>query len=371
LSTIGQGGKHRNDDYLQTADQGAADPVSQSLAASLLEALGQPAIFVGRDDRILFANSDAQTVLGGDFQGRHLAIAMRTPSLLAAVSQCLSNGTRAEIRHAVPLGARDQVYRVTVTPVQGAGLDGVLCLMHDITAAEEASLMRRDFVANVSHELKTPLTALMGFIETLRGPARNDPAAQERFLSIMDREASRMNRLVHDLLQLSRVEAEERIRPSEQVDLVGLVQMTLATLRPAADAARVALQFDPVAEPSAVVGDPDQLTQVFHNLIENAVKYGRPDTVVKVNFRADEFADVPMVRVDVRDHGDGIDPIHLPRLTERFYRVDAHRSRERGGTGLGLAIVKHIVQRHRGRLVIDSTPGKGSMFSVLLPRAAP
>lgn len=338
------------------------------LAASILEALGQPALIVGRDDRIVFANTAAQDLLGTGLSGRHHAMAMRSPAVLAAIADCLVAGTVAEVRHVVPLGARDQVFRVTISSVEGAGIDGALCLMQDITAAEEASQMRRDFVANVSHELKTPLTALMGFIETLRGPARNDSAAQERFLGIMDREAGRMNRLVRDLLQLSRVEAEERIRPVTPVDLVALIQMTLATLRPVALAARVDLALDAPQGDIVIPGDPDQLTQVFHNLVENAIKYGRADSIVAITLVPQDDTLQSMVRVDVSDQGDGIPAIHLPRLTERFYRADTHRSREKGGTGLGLAIVKHIVQRHRGRLLIDSKVGQGSTFSVLLPR---
>jgi two-component system, OmpR family, phosphate regulon sensor histidine kinase PhoR len=342
--------------------------VPQRLAASILEAIDHPALIVGPDQRILFSNAAAKKVLGGGIDGRHHAMALRTPSVLTAIAQCLASRDRAEARHAVPLGTRDQVFRVAVSFVEGADVEGALCILQDITATEEASQMRRDFVANVSHELKTPLTALMGFIETLRGPARNDPAAQERFLAIMDREAGRMNRLVRDLLQLSRVEAEERIRPSDPVDLTLLIQMTIATLRPQAEAAGVDVVFDPPAQKMIVPGDPDQLTQVFHNLIENGIKYGAPQTMVDVSMSDADGPVGPMVRVDVKDRGEGIPAIHLPRLTERFYRVDAHRSRERGGTGLGLAIVKHIVQRHRGRLVIASVEGQGSTFSVLLPR---
>jgi two-component system, OmpR family, phosphate regulon sensor histidine kinase PhoR len=345
--------------------------VPQRLAASILEALGHPALIVGRDERILFANQAANDVLGPSIEGRHHAMALRTPAVLSAIAQCLATRERAEARHSVPLGIRDQVFRVSVSSVEGAEVDGALCIMQDITATEEASQMRRDFVANVSHELKTPLTALMGFIETLRGPARNDPAAQDRFLGIMDREAGRMNRLVRDLLQLSRVEAEERIRPSEPVDLASLIQMTVATLRPMSRAAEIDVQFEPPAEKLVIPGDADQLTQVFHNLIENGIKYGAPQTAVRVAISQAQGQGGPIVRVDVMDEGDGIPAIHLPRLTERFYRVDAHRSRERGGTGLGLAIVKHIVQRHRGRLLIDSTVGEGSTFSVLLPADLP
>ncbi len=343
----------------------------QRLAASILEALGHPALIVGQDERILYANQAANDVLGPAIEGRHHAMALRTPAVLAAIAQCLATRERAEARHAVPLGTRDQVFRVSVSSVEGSEVDGALCIMQDITATEEASQMRRDFVANVSHELKTPLTALMGFIETLRGPARNDPAAQDRFLGIMDREAGRMNRLVRDLLQLSRVEAEERIRPADPVDLASLIQMTVATLRPMSRAAGIDVQFEMPAEKPVIPGDPDQLTQVFHNLIENGIKYGAPQTAVRIVLSAAEGPNGALVRIDVIDEGDGIPAIHLPRLTERFYRVDAHRSRERGGTGLGLAIVKHIVQRHRGRLLIDSTVGEGSTFSVLLPAGLP
>jgi two-component system phosphate regulon sensor histidine kinase PhoR len=233
---------------------------------------------------------------------------------------------------------------------------------------ERATNIRRDFVANVSHELRTPLTALIGFIETLKGPARDDAAARMRFLTIMEREAGRMNRLVRDLLHLSRVEAEERIRPREKIDVVGIVNMAVATLRPLAQASEVVIEVA-VAEPCELPGDPDQLTQVFNNLIENAIKYGGAGKTVHIRFSTEGSLRGPVLRVDVVDQGEGIDQVHLPRLTERFYRVDSHRSREQGGTGLGLAIVKHIVSRHRGWFKVDSVVGQGSTFSVLLPLA--
>jgi two-component system phosphate regulon sensor histidine kinase PhoR len=212
----------------------------------------------------------------------------------------------------------------------------------------------------------------VGFIETLRGAARDDPVARERFLAIMDREAGRMIRLVNDLLSLSRVEAEEHRRPSDRVDLAGLLRGVIQTHADAADAAGVAVSLTVAPEAAAVIGDPDQLAQVFHNLTENALKYGsaggRVDIVADYILREPKIQG-PAVAVTVADTGEGIDPLHLPRLTERFYRVDSHRSREKGGTGLGLAIVKHIVNRHRGRLRIESEPGKGSRFIVILPAA--
>ncbi|MDO5530306.1 MAG: ATP-binding protein, partial [Paracoccus sp. (in: a-proteobacteria)] len=223
---------------------------------------------------------------------------------------------------------------------------------------------------NVSHELRTPLTALMGFIETLRGPARNDENARDEFLSIMEREASRMNRLVHDLLSLSRVESEERRRPAQSLDLTALVQGVIETLTPHARSRGVEIAFDASAGAVMLPGDPDQLAQVFHNLIENATKYGAAGKEVTITITRIEREPVlrgPAWAVAVTDRGEGIDPIHLPRLTERFYRVDTHRSRQQGGTGLGLAIVKHIINRHRGRLRIESEPGKGASFTVILP----
>ena len=237
---------------------------------------------------------------------------------------------------------------------------------------EQVGQMRRDFVANVSHELRTPLTALLGFIETLKGAARDDPAARERFLTIMEREAERMNRLVRDLLQLTRVEAEERVRPTETLDIVApLTQVVTATLRQMADSAGVTIDSDRRAGGrSCVAADADQMTQVFQQPDRECgeIRRAGPDGDDRVAPEArNRSLRGPAVRIDVTDQGEGIDPMHLPRLTERFYRVDSHRSREKGGTGLGLAIVKHIVNRHRGRLLIDSEKGKGSTFSVILP----
>ena len=215
------------------------------------------------------------------------------------------------------------------------------------------------------------LRALLGFIETLRGAARDDAAARERFLSIMAREAERMNRLVADLLSLTRVESEERVRPTAPVDLAALVRSAAASLRPVAEAAGVEIELTGTVEPLTAPGDADQLTQVLTNLIENALKYGGPGPVtVSLSAQSrDPVLKRAVARIDVIDRGEGIDDLHLPRLTERFYRVDSHRSREKGGTGLGLAIVKHIVNRHRGRLKIESRKGEGSRFTVLLPRS--
>jgi len=216
--------------------------------------------------------------------------------------------------------------------------------------------------------LRTPLTALLGFIETLRGPAKDDQAAQSRFLEIMEREANRMSRLIRDLLSLSRVESEARVRPTDTVDIANVLTSASTTLGPLATENDITIQITGAEDVVNVQGDGDQLLQIFTNLLENAIKYGgtRVDVSLSVLERSSSLR-AKAVRIEVRDDGDGIDPLQVPRLTERFYRVDSHRSREIGGTGLGLAIVKHIVNRHRGRLRIASEVGTGTAIVVLLP----
>ncbi|MCR8726389.1 ATP-binding protein [Frigidibacter sp. ROC022] len=341
---------------------------------AVIKALPLPAVLVDTAGRVAVANAGADALFGIDLTGRHHVAVLRQPDLLDSVDRVLSRGEGAEVRYRVRRGQSDQVFRVTVTPAGEGPPNAALLVFEDATPVEAAGQMRRDFVANVSHELKTPLTAVLGFIETLRSTARDDPQARERFLGIMEREAKRMNRLVSDLLSLSRVEDEERMRPRQTVDLAPLLRRTLATLKAVIEQAGSEIEIIEPGEPLPVPGDPDQLQQVMANLIENALKYGRPRGKVTVRLCLpvqDDALGRPAARIEVEDQGEGIDPIHLPRLTERFYRVDAHRSRSAGGTGLGLAIVKHIVNRHRGRLAIDSKPGEGSRFSILLPAADP
>jgi two-component system phosphate regulon sensor histidine kinase PhoR len=337
---------------------------------AMLKGLPLPAIIIGANEKMRAMNAQAEVLLGAGALDRHHAMTLRQPEVQAALAAALQNGRPGQARHIVQGPSRDQVYRVTVTPLPGEA--GVMCVFEDLTEAEQMGQMRRDFVANVSHELRSPLTALLGFIETLKGAAKDDAAARDRFLTIMEREAGRMNRLIQDLLHLSRVEADERVRPTQRIDLRDIVQSTMASLRPLSQSSGVEVRLDCAdgvgAEPWVVPGDADQLTQVFQNLIENAVKYGGGGGSVTVRITPDQLPKSAAVRIEVIDQGAGIDPIHIPRLTERFYRVDGHRSREQGGTGLGLAIVKHIVQRHRGRLFIDSAPGKGSTFRVILPK---
>ena len=336
----------------------------------LVNAFPLTSVLIGPNERIIAANQPAKDLFSSECIGQHFISVLRQPNVLDAIEAVMVRGQRIETRYLGRLGGRDTTYRVYAAPVEAPKGPAVLLTFEDLTDIEEAGKMRRDFVANVSHELKTPLTALLGFVETLKGPAKNDPKAQDRFLSIMEREATRMHQLVQDLLSLSRVEEHERVRPTESVDLVALTQSVRSSLAPVANAADVEITLAAPEQPVFVHGDTNQLRQVLTNLIENAIKYGGAHNTVDV--RITEPTHQILLRgmgvtISVTDHGDGIAEHHIPRLTERFYRVDSHRSREVGGTGLGLAIVKHIINRHRGRLRIDSEIGQGTVFTAILP----
>jgi two-component system phosphate regulon sensor histidine kinase PhoR len=330
-----------------------------------IEGVPLPALVIDPGERVAAANAAARGWLGEGTAGRPLAMVLRAPRLLEAVGEALRGAGTQECRFVLTREGSEETWTARVST---QGSLGALCVFRDVSEEEQAERMRREFVANVSHELRTPLTALMGFIETLQGPARDDPGARARFLGIMAREAGRMNRLVRDLLQLSRVEAEERVRPRDPVDLGQVLAAVRSTLRPVAETLGSQVALTLPEGPLVVAGDHDQLMQVFTNLVENALKYGAPGQEVRVTVTAEDTLRGRAWAVEVADRGEGIEAVHLPRLTERFYRVDSHRSREKGGTGLGLAIVKHIVQRHRGSLRIDSVRGEGSRFTVVLPQ---
>lgn len=353
--------------------------VESAMAANeaILSNLPDPLLLLDGKRRILRANPAAEALLGGELAGRDLVSVLRQPDLLSAVDQALA-GQRAE---AVDFDLPGPVEQHLIAHVVGLEMPAVegpaaVVALHDLTAIHRAERMRADFVANASHELRTPLASLLGFVETLRGPARDDPAALQSFLPIMHEQAQRMTRLVEDLLSLSRIELREHSPPSGRVDLARTLDAVARGLALRAKDRGMRLDLDLAGCP-AVLGEEDELTQVFQNLIDNAIKYGRDDSVVRVLRRLgdaeeDAFArrlGVPCLAVAVHDEGEGIPREHLSRLTERFYRVDTARSRKLGGTGLGLAIVKHIVNRHRGLLRIESIAGEGSVFTVYLPLA--
>ncbi len=344
-------------------------------AQAVVDGLPDPLIAVDRQRRIVRTNLAAGALLGPVGAERDLSTVLRYPQLLSAIDALLVTGLDGNFAGAeqsavefVLAGPPEIDVVAHLRRLPRAAADGSLALivLHDTTAQRRAERMRADFVANASHELKTPIAGLAGFIETLRGPARDDTAARERFLGIMAEQADRMRRLVDDLLMLSRIEQHEHARPDREIDLESVLRGVLDLLQLKASARNVGIELAVAAGLPRAVGDHDELTIVFQNLIDNALKYAKPATVVRVT--ADQVGP-RRVAVAVSDEGDGIPAAHLPRLTERFYRVDTARSRQLGGTGLGLAIVKHVVNRHRGRLDIQSTPGKGSTFTVTLPAA--
>jgi two-component system, OmpR family, phosphate regulon sensor histidine kinase PhoR len=331
-----------------------------------IEALGDPALLVGAKMRVIAANRPAQNLFGDRLAGEDLRLVLRHPAVLDAVREAIAAGgpVGGEVSG---LGGPDGAYRIRAV---GAGGGRLLLTFSDITQTRLTERMRVDFVANASHELRTPLATLAGFIETLQGPAADDEPARRRFLEIMSREAARMSRLIDDLLSLSRIELDKYVRPQAALDLPPVIADVGKTLAMRLEADERPLQIELAPELPSVIADRDQILQVLHNLVSNALKYGRSGTPIIVAVEVQPAVGArtePMVCISVRDQGEGIAPEHLPRLTERFYRVDTSRSRSMGGTGLGLAIAKHIVERHRGTLDISSAPGEGTRIAFTLP----
>lgn len=354
---------------VQTENESAeAEPVERRV----LDELPDPVILLDGSRHVVYANRTARESFNIAETGRDLAASLRHPAVLDAVDAALagdaSDAVEFEVAAGVPL-----VFEVKVAAIPGSN-DGdgarAVVLLHDVTGVKRVDEVRADFVANVSHELRSPLAALAGFIETLSGPARDDPAAREKFLGIMDNEARRMTRLIEDLLSLSRVEANEHVRPEDEIDIGAVIGEVAETYASRRGGSGNVIDVDLPDDLPGVLGDRDQLSQVFRNLIDNALKYGGPGNPVRIAARpVDRMPESGArgVAVSVRDQGDGIPAVHVPRLTERFYRVDKGRSRALGGTGLGLAIVKHIVSRHRGHILIESAPESGSTFTVTVP----
>lgn len=333
--------------------------------AGILAALPEPVLAVGADDRIICANAPAKALFPTLRNGVPLARHLRSPDVLDAIAQARASHETARTSwlERVPV---ERLFEVSVAPIERLDCGQVVIVyLREISETRSFERMRVDFIANASHELRTPLASLLGFVETLQGPARNDEKARGRFLALMREQAQRMARLVDDLLSLSRIEQHLHLRPKAPVDLTMVLRHIADTLSPLAHETKVDLVLT-LDEPVIVPGDRDELMRVAENLIENAIKYGASEAI-------DRRVEIIAKRIGsqgamiVRDHGPGIAPEHLPRLTERFYRVDAGLSRAKGGTGLGLALVKHVVARHRGRLTIESTQGTQTSFQVLLP----
>lgn len=342
--------------------------VEAELAGSnyLLARLPDPVLLVNGRRRVARINAAARELFGADVLRRDLATVLRNADVLNATEVVLKGGAGqvAEFRLSMPVTRH---FRTRVEPLPDHSEDGFAALltMTDLTDVRRVEQMRADFVANASHELRTPLSTLIGFIETLQESAIDDPETLRRFLPIMQQQATRMARLVDDLLALSRIEMNEHVMPTARVQLSDILSSVAQALALRAEARGMRIELELPADLQPITGDPDQLTQVFQNLLDNAIKYADANSVIGV--LAGPSTKLPAgTAIAVHDRGDGIAKQHLSRLTERFYRIDTGRSREMGGTGLGLAIVKHVVSRHRGLLEIESELGKGSIFTVHL-----
>jgi two-component system phosphate regulon sensor histidine kinase PhoR len=327
---------------------------------ALVERLPDPLMKFDEAGALVWRNAGAIAAFGAETSALR-----RHPALRAAITEAQSSGrpTRTQVTLAVPMFRE---LDATIIPLGGP----LYVLLTDRTRERALEKMRADFVANASHELRTPLSSLIGFIETLRGPARDDSQARERFLEIMDEQAARMQRVIADLLSLSRIEISEHQPPSDMISLAPVLTRVAAAMEPMLRAANTRLDLTAPEDLPAIPADTDQLTQIFTNLLDNAIKYGKRGGRVGITARAavgDTRFEPNGIVIEVSDDGPGISREHIPRLTERFYRVDKGRSRAVGGTGLGLAIVKHVINRHRGRLLIDSAEGKGTTFLVWLP----
>jgi two-component system phosphate regulon sensor histidine kinase PhoR len=349
------------------------NPVEAAAVSALVAGMPDPAVLLDRAGRVIHLNAAAAQLAPALRKNELAQFALRSPEIIVALREAIATTEprRATYLDHVPV---DRWMELIITPVPVPTTFGgtdkcMLMTFHDQTPLRRVEEMRADFVANASHELRTPLAALSGFIDTLQGPAKDDAKARERFLAIMHTQATRMARLIDDLLSLSRVELSAHVRPDTMVDIVPIIRQVADGLEPLARERQVVVEIDLPEGPVAIAGDREELLRVFENLIENALKYGASGGRIVVSLTlAPSSEGAPEVRVMVRDFGPGIAPEHLPRLTERFYRVDVGDSRAQGGTGLGLSLVKHILNRHRARLVIESVPKNGAAFTACFPQ---
>ena len=349
------------------------NPVEAPAVRAIVAGMPDPAVLLDRAGRVLHFNSAAAQLAPALRKSELAQFALRSPEIVTALREAIATTEprRATYLDHVPV---DRWMELLITPVpvptHFGGTDTcMLMTFHDQTPLRRVEEMRADFVANASHELRTPLAALSGFIETLQGPAKDDAKARERFLGIMHTQARRMARLIDDLLSLSRVELTAHVRPDMLVDILPIIRQVGDGLEPLAAERQVRIEIELPDAPVMIAGDREELLRLFENLIENALKYGASGGRVLVSLTvATSPEGAPEVRVAVRDFGPGIAPEHLPRLTERFYRVDVGDSRAQGGTGLGLSLVKHILNRHRGRLLIESVPKHGATFTAAFPQ---
>ncbi len=352
----------RQADLAAAGDGGGLDGLS---AQNLAAAVNDPLIIFDTAGSAVHANDAARTAFGALGPGMSLLLKFRAPEMQAAIERVRSGATPSEVVDYVERVPIERVYKVTASAI-GRGTGLFVVVFKDQSETRRIDRMRADFIANASHELRTPLASISGFVETLRGPARNDAAARDHFLGIMQNQTARMARLIDDLLSLSRLEMKPYLPPGATVDVRSIVQSVIDSLSPLAKESGVVIEREFGDAPVEVHGDRDELFQVFENLLENACKYGQSGGRVVVSIGTDGAIE-PEVEVTIRDFGPGIPEEHIPRITERFYRVDVDTSRAQKGTGLGLSIVKHILTRHNARLTIKSEVGNGAAFTVHLP----
>jgi two-component system phosphate regulon sensor histidine kinase PhoR len=354
----------------QSADEGAAIEANglQRLSGEYLAAaVADPLIIFDQFAAIVHANAAAFAAFGGLAPGMSLSLKFRAPEMQMLLDGILAGEVASDAVDYTEKLPVERTYKVSASTV-GHATGLYVLVFKDQSETRRIDRMRADFIANASHELRTPLASIAGFIETLRGPARNDPAARDQFLQIMQSQTGRMARLIDDLLSLSRLEMKPYLKPGTEVDLRQTIDSVIDSLGPLASENGVVIERDFADGPRVVPGDRDELFQVFENLLENACKYGQSGGHVTVSIASGEGdGQEPGVDVTIRDFGPGIAEEHIPRITERFYRVDVENSRTQKGTGLGLSIVKHILTRHNARLSIKSEVGKGAAFTVHLP----
>lgn len=359
---------------IETVMPGASEAVAddEQWIAAFADALTDPCLLLDRSAIVTHANGAAARKFSSLVPGNPVTFYLRNPDLVQAIDGAGRSGTTRtfELHETLPSETWD---KVVVTPLRRPDTEWfedegrlLIVTFQSLTELKRVDAMRSDFVANASHELRTPLASLLGFIDTLLGPAAKDTAAREKFLVIMRGQAERMSKLIDDLLSLSRIEMHQHVRPTGSIDLAALLREVREGLQTQARAANLEIVMTLPDGPATTTGDRSQLYEVFENLIDNAVKYGSSGKTVEVQLVAAGRVGFAH-QVSVTDHGPGVEPEHVPRLTERFYRIDADTSRKKKGTGLGLAIVKHIVHRHRGVLTIKSKPGEGMRVDVLLP----
>ena len=363
-------------DGVRTREEKGSERLTEGAAVrAVIGAMPEPTVLLDRVGRVLHLNAQAAQLAPALRRNELALFALRSPEIITVLRDAIATLEPQRVTYVerVPV---ERWMELMVTPVAvptdfGGSDNCFLMTFRDQTPLRRAEEMRADFVANASHELRTPLAALSGFIDTLQGPARDDPKARERFLGIMHAQATRMARLIDDLLSLSRVELSAHVRPEAKVDLLAILRQVIDGLEVLANERGVVIETQFPDVPVFIAGDTEELLRVFENLIENGLKYGASGGRVTVSLSRTAPDEGPAeIRVTVRDYGPGIAPEHLPRLTERFYRTDVGDSRAQGGTGLGLSLVKHIVSRHGGRLLIESVFGKGATFTVCFPPLA-